>query len=349
MRGLDALGYYKRLLKEAGYERYLNELARTLYNILGDPDNVQDLDLRTFLESLKDELGEDLSRIEYIRDFRKRVRDRIGFLNNDKSLTPETRAIDKLRKEATELKAMLNDLSYQLDIERDPEVKKSLLEQFYECYRKLEAIENEVKRLEALEMVEAVKRERKAKAKTEKANVRTMDMNQDKRKDTSMDMDRAIVEGFEYEMRVKGLEREIEALKKEIKELKRASSRASDIETLRSELEELRRENKELYKLLVAMNNDNDNETSGSGPKRGSKGESRVKVLLEAVAKAIVIVVLGGLMIVSPILFMVKFPDMIFYLARALTMLGLSFEDAIVAATWTIVIILGLITKGGRR
>jgi len=107
--------------------------------------------------------------------------------------------------------------------------------------------------------------------------------------------------------------------------------------------EAIERENQELYRLLVAMR-DSDDESSDEddkGPEKGARSESKVKLLLKLLGLGLI----GGLLILSPILYFVSLPYMIGYLAKALCALGLPMDMAIVTATWTIVIILGFIVE----
>jgi len=159
MNSLEIINQYERLLKELGYPKYTRTLATILYYLKLDDD----IDLKSLLESVKDEIDFSLSKSEIGKQFTKLVRDRTSNNYVEHKVSGLTER-DYLLMEKEQLESLIESLESELEHNDDDELKAKLKE----YTRELEKIKTKLREIEKKEEIKMIKRELREKSKREK-------------------------------------------------------------------------------------------------------------------------------------------------------------------------------------
>ncbi|RLC77537.1 MAG: hypothetical protein DRJ03_26690 [Chloroflexi bacterium] len=246
MNSLEIINQYEKLLKELGYPKYTRTLATILYYLKLDDD----IDLKSLLESIRDEIDFSLTKSEIGKQFTKLVRDRTSNNYVEHKVSGLTER-DYLLMEKEQLESLIESLERELEHNDDDELKAKLKE----YTRELEKIKAKLREIEKKEEIKMIKREIREKSKREKH--KTTDKSREVKREIRTTTTSTSTKDIDNLMReIYDIRKQIDRLFYEISKLER--EKESHITTTRDreildEIRSIKREFFNIYKTISLL------------------------------------------------------------------------------------------------
>jgi len=294
MSSLQKIQEYEKLLKELGYPKYTRTLATILYYLKVDDD----VDLKSLLESVKDEIDFSLTKSEIGKQFTKLVRERTtnNYIEHKVSGLSEK---DYLLMEKEQLESLIESLERELENNDDEELRNKLKE----YTRELEKIKTKLREIEKKEEIKIIKKELKRKAK-ERKEIRVPGTSTST---TSTTIDTSRIERELYDIR-----KQIDKLFYELSKLERDKEKTTVSVRDKEILDEIRSIKREFFNIYrtISLLDEKIERIKLEREKREIKKKRKwnIKGILKKIGIAIGIVLLSPLIFTAIVIFIMILP-----------------------------------------